>query len=216
MVAPWRTDALQSRSRSTERRILAAATELIGKHGFADLPVAAIARRARISIGGLYARYANKDALVHAVDEVLIAEFDAALAAAMDPTALAGHDVAGVVEAYVGAMVAAFAARADLMRQVVLRARSSGDPRFTERVRAFNLRAHGALAAQLLARRRHIAHPDPEAAVAFGVMFVSAAAREAVLFGSRRLNLASVHGRQLVRELVRAYCAYLGAPIPKE
>jgi hypothetical protein len=62
---------------------------------------------------------------------------------------------------------------------------------------------------QILARRAGLGHPDPEAA--FGVMFVSAAAREAVLFGDRRLNLSPVRGCQLVRELVRAYCAYLGA-----
>jgi AcrR family transcriptional regulator len=209
MAIPWRTEARQDRSRATERRIVDAASQLIGVHGFEALPVAAIARKARVSIGGLYARYADKLALVHAVDERLIEEFDAGLARAMDPDRLAGLDVAGVIEAYVATMVDYFARRRDLLRQVVLRARSTGDPHFTERVRAFNRRAHGSLSAQLR-------HPDPEAAAAFGVMFVSAAARETVLFGSRKLNLTSVHGRQLVRELVRAYCAYLGAPLPKE
>lgn len=216
MSTTWRTEARQDRSRATEQRILAAATQLIGKHGFEALPVATIAKKARVSIGGLYARYADKLALVHAVDERLLEEFDATLTSAMDPATLAGLDVAGVIEAYIAAMVGCFARRRDLLRQVVLRARSTGDPQFTERVRAFNQRAHAALCAQLLARRRKLRHPDPEAAAAFGVMFVSAAAREAVLFGSRRLNLASVHGRRLVHELVRAYCAYLGAPLPKE
>lgn len=215
MTTTWRTTARQARSRATDRRIVAAARALIGKHGFEALPVAAIARRARVSIGGLYARYRDKLALVHAVDEQLLAEFEAAFATAMDPERLAGRDVAFVIEAYVVAMVDCFARHRDLLRQVVLRARCTDDARFSERIRDFNERAHGALCAQLMMRRRAIAHPDPEAAAAFGVMFVSAAAREAVLFGDRRLNRSSVHGRQLVRELVRAYCAYLGAALAR-
>ena len=216
MSIPWRTEARQERSQATQRRIVAAAAELLGKHGFEALPVAAVARRARVSIGGLYARFADKQALVHAVDEWMVEELDAELAATMDPVRLADRDVAGVIEAYVVAMVGFFARRRDLLREIVLRARSSGDPRFLERVRAFNRRAHGSLCTQLLERRRDLGHPDPETATAFGVMFVSAAAREVVLFGDRALNLSSVHGRQLVRELVRAYCAYVGAPLPKE
>lgn len=214
MSTSWRTVARQDRSRATERRIVVAASDLIGKHGFEALPITAIARRAKVSVGGLYARYRDKLALVHAVDERLAAEFERVLATAMAPQRLAGLDVAGVIAAYVGAMVGYFARHRDLLRQVVLRARSTGDPRFTERIRAFNERAHGALCAQLLARRRSISHPDPAAAAAFGVLFVSAAAREAVLFGDRKLNRSSVRGQQLVRELVRAYCAYLGAPLP--
>ncbi len=34
----------------------------------------------------------------------------------------------------------------------------------------------------------------------------------AVLFGDPKLNRASTRGQKLVRELVHAYCAYLGAP----
>ncbi len=212
MKTPWRTTARQDRSRATDDRIVAAACELIGKHGFEALPVAAIARRARVSIGGLYARYRDKMALVHAADEAMVTAFETAFVKAMAPARLAGRDIAGVIEAYVGAMVNFFTRHRDLLRQVVLRARSTGDPGFTDRIRAFNERAHGTLCAELMLRRRAIQHPDPEAAAAFGVMFVSAAAREAVLFGDPKLNRASTRGQKLVRELVHAYCAYLGAP----
>ncbi len=42
-------------------------------------------------------------------------------------------------------------------------------------------------------------------------MLVSAGLREMLLFGERKLNLSEVAGRKLLRELTRAYCAYLGA-----
>lgn len=215
MHTPWRTIARQDRSRATDRRIVAAASELIGKHGFEDLPVTAIARRARVSVGGLYARYRDKLALIQAVDEHLSAAFETAIATAMAPERLAGRDVAGVIEVYVGTMVDYFARHRSLLRQVVLRARGTGDADFTARIRAFNERAHGALCAELLQRQGAIRHPDPEMAAGFGVMLVSAAAREAVLFGDKKLNRSSVRGRQLVRELVRVYCAYLGAPFAR-
>ncbi|MFN0007304.1 MAG: TetR/AcrR family transcriptional regulator [Planctomycetota bacterium] len=127
MPKSWRTDAQQARSRETDRRIVAAAFALIGKHGFVGVPVGRVAKAAGVSIGGLYARYANKHVLVHAVDERLGREFEAALNAAMDPERLAGRNVAGVIEAYVTAMVRFFAKRRAIVRQVVLRARTSED-----------------------------------------------------------------------------------------
>ncbi|MBL8753340.1 MAG: TetR/AcrR family transcriptional regulator [Planctomycetes bacterium] len=213
MQPGWRTTARQDRSRATDRRIVAAAMDLIGKHGFDDLPVAAIARRARVSIGGLYARYRDKLALVHAVDERLVATFEAVLARAMAKERLADLDLAAVITVYVDTMVTYFARHRDLVRQVVLRARSTGDPEFSARIRAFNQRAHGLLIEALLARRDAIGHPDPTAATAFGVSLVSAAAREAVLFGEEPVRRNSARGRLLVNELVRAYCGYLGTSI---
>jgi hypothetical protein len=46
-----------------------------------------------------------------------------------------------------------------------------------------NRHVHRKLAELLLARPAEIAHPDPEQAIAFGLLMVDGATREAILFG---------------------------------
>lgn len=212
MTQRWKTPARQERSLETERRIVDAAAALLETHRYDELSIAAVAKAARVSVGGLYARFCDKQALVHAVDERLVEEMDRAVVRALAPNRIAALDVEGVVRSYVQVMVRFFSRRRGLVRQVVLRARSSEDRAFTERIAAFNDRAHGALTTAVLARRDQFTHEDPEAAVPFAILFASAAAREACLFAEQRLNLSSARGRALVEELVRAFCAYLGAP----
>lgn len=55
----------QARSRARVARILAASTELIRRHGVADLTMAAVAKQAGIPIGSLYQYFPNKSEIIH-------------------------------------------------------------------------------------------------------------------------------------------------------
>jgi AcrR family transcriptional regulator len=55
----------QARSRARVARILAASTELIRRHGVADLTMSAVAKHARIPIGSLYQYFPDKSELIH-------------------------------------------------------------------------------------------------------------------------------------------------------
>ncbi|MBK8096438.1 MAG: TetR/AcrR family transcriptional regulator [Planctomycetes bacterium] len=216
MPTTWRHAPRQSRSAATERRLVVAATRLLARRGYERLAISEVARAARTSVGGLYARFADKQALLHAIDEDLIQRMTALVDQAMAEDALRTADVAQVIAAYVTMMVKAFARHRPLLREISLRARQSGDPAFATRVRSFNDHAHGLLTERLLQRRAAIRHPRPEEAIAFGVLMVSAAAREVVLFGDPPLSPGTLRGRRLMHELTTAYCAYLGATLPKE
>lgn len=215
-MTTWRHTPRQSRSAATERRLVTAATRLLSRRGYERLAIAEVARAARTSVGGLYARFADKQALLHAIDEDLLQRLRTLVDQTMAVARLHRTDVAGVIGAYVAMMVRMFARERPLLREISLRARQSGDPAFTSRVRAFNDHAHGLLGAHLRERAAAITHPRPDEAIAFGVLMVSAAAREVVLFGDPPLSPGSLRGRRLIHELTTAYCAYLGAPLPKE
>jgi AcrR family transcriptional regulator len=60
---------VQQRSRDSQERILRAAESLIKSKGFEALTTAEVVRRSRTSIGTLYARFGDKTALLHAVQE---------------------------------------------------------------------------------------------------------------------------------------------------
>jgi AcrR family transcriptional regulator len=180
---------------------------------FEMVSVAAIARRAGVSVGGFYARFPGKEALLHAFDEYLVEIALRTVRETMAPSRWVDAGVAEVVEGYISMAAEFFAQHRGVLKQVAARARMGDDAVFLARVQVFNRVSHVHLHGLLMDRRDQITHPDPEQAADFGVMFVSAALREMILFGERKLNLSALAGQELVRELTRAYCSYLGAPL---
>jgi len=59
----------QQRSRASFERVLEAATDLLNEEGYQGFTLGEVSRRARVSIGSIYARVASKDALFYAIHE---------------------------------------------------------------------------------------------------------------------------------------------------
>src|SRR5258707_10246781 len=84
-VLRWVRPPLQARSQQTLDRLLDAAEALVSQRGFDDTPVAEIARRAGSSVGSFYSRFADKDALLGALNERFLAQAVATADAALHP-----------------------------------------------------------------------------------------------------------------------------------
>ena len=67
-MATWRKKALQSRSKDTEKALAHAARELLSNRSFSEIRVDEVAREAGLSVGGFYARFQGKNALLHLAD----------------------------------------------------------------------------------------------------------------------------------------------------
>lgn len=202
----------QERSRRTADAIVSAARALLSERDFDAVSVADVAARAEVSVGGVYARFPDKAAIAVAVDVSLMQDAHRAIVRAMGEQALAGLPAQGVIEAYVRTMVRFFARHRRVMRTLALRVRGDERHAVQDDVREFSQKMHRLLCERLSARRAEISHPDPDRATEFGIMMVSAAAREVVLFGAARMNLSTTAGRELVQESTRAFCQYLGVP----
>ena len=63
----------QSRSQQTLERILRSGTTLIAEQSYDDVTIAEIAAQAKISVGGFYSRFRNKEALLNAL-QIRLAE----------------------------------------------------------------------------------------------------------------------------------------------
>jgi len=71
---PYRSSARAEQSAATRERIVAAARELFTDRGYAGAPVAAIARRAQVSVDTVYASVGRKPQLVLAVVDDILGE----------------------------------------------------------------------------------------------------------------------------------------------
>ena len=202
----------QARSLQTAERITAAALELLERKSFAEMAVAEIARRAGVSVGGFYARFPSKDALLQYFDVTVVEGILATAREELDGDRLRGRGAREVVEIYVRMAVDFFRRHRRVLQQVALRSRTSRDPAFRERIREANRFLHGRFRALLQERRKEIDHPDPKVAIDVGLTFISATMREYTLFAEFRPDFAPVSDAKLVRELTSAFCAYLRIP----
>src|SRR5207237_189464 len=64
----------QQRSRESFERVLEAAVDLLETEGYAGFTLAEVSRRARVSIGSIYARVSSKDDLFYAIHERVMAQ----------------------------------------------------------------------------------------------------------------------------------------------
>ncbi len=205
----WIRPPQQARSQETLHRILDAAEALVAEKGFEDTPVAEIVRRADSSVGAFYARYPDKEALIHALYERYLEQAVATADAALDPERWSGAELEEIIDTVVRFLVSIYREHRGLIRSFVLR--NHTHPEFQARRERLSHYVNERLATLLVARRASIAHPDPELAARFGLMIVFSALDNAILFGETRSGALALSDEVLAAELVRTYVAYLGA-----
>src|SRR5262245_32172454 len=106
------TGPKQDRSEKTLLRLLDAAEELIGERGLEGLSIPEIVRRAGYSVGGFYARFADKNQLLRALEERFFLQVSARLDALVDARRWRDASVGELVEAAVGELVSVTLERA--------------------------------------------------------------------------------------------------------
>jgi AcrR family transcriptional regulator len=201
--------AQQARSRQTQERIVAAALRLFEQRGFAQTGVADIASDAGVSVGGFYARFAGKQALLDWFYFDFVRRLRQRARRLLDPQRWRGRGCRPIVAAYIAMAARGFRTHREVLRAVAVRIRGGADADFAARIQAVNRELHGGLTRLLLERRRQIGHPDAELAIGVGLNFVSAALREYILFAPAIPQRRGVPLQRLIQELTDAYCAYL-------
>jgi AcrR family transcriptional regulator len=203
----WVRAPHQDRSRKTLERLLDTAEALLQERGFDNVSVAEIAQAAGSSVGAFYARFRDKNGLLHHLHERFCEEAMATADAALDPARWEGATVTEILAALIAFLEEDLRERGGMFRAFLLVGHA--DPRFQERDRRTGEHVLARLTALLLERRAEIAHPDPAFAIAFGMELVMGVLRGRYVLGSRRPN-GTLAGAAIVPELVRAYRNYLG------
>ncbi len=149
-----RTEFKTKKSRETYEAILATATALFAKKGFAETSLRDIAKRRRMALGALYYYFRSKEEVVLAFYE----DLNRAVAEEVRPRIAAEADLAAAFEAYVRAKIARLAPARPFLHVV---AREAIDP--TSPLSPFSPDARGALDTALAVMEEIVARHGPPA-----------------------------------------------------
>jgi AcrR family transcriptional regulator len=212
-LSRWIHPPRQTRSQRTLERLLDATALLLEKNRFDDLRVPAIAKQAKLSVGAFYARFKDRNAVLHALHhqycEATYQEADASLA----PDRLEGANVADIVRMYVGHMRDLMERKHGFLRAVFEQMRTDSELHARqEALRSYSARRVINL---LIARSDQIGHPDTERSAEFAVTLIYSVLRTRVLGYTDPTGAQSLSTEEVAEELCDAVLAYLGAdPTP--
>jgi AcrR family transcriptional regulator len=166
----------QARSRAALQRLLASAEHVLVSEGLDELTIARVAEHARVSVGGVYRRFAGKEQLIDAVKQALVERLEQNVAAALDK---AEPSLGGVVDAFTTALSETMNESGRLIPAMLAGGRSAEPPEQGLRtVTALQQRFIDAVAPH----QEQIRHPDPVAAlnIAFRSVIAAGAHRAAI------------------------------------
>lgn len=198
----------QARSQETLERLLESTESLLAHKGFEGVTVAEIAARAGMSVGAVYSRFRDKDAVLQCLLDGFSAEARSTARATLDPERWEGASVEEIVSELLVFLVEIHRERVGILRELAARAHRVGSPgmlRKEELLRDIGER----LSALLLARADEIGHPDPPLAVGLGLRLVLGYLENATLTGDSGAYGLPTSDDRLAAELTRTYLSYL-------
>jgi AcrR family transcriptional regulator len=200
----------QARSQRTQDQLLEAAEAVLAEGGLDVATVPAIAERAGLSVGVVYRRFPDKDALLRAVYERFFTRSIEGNRAALSPERWKGASVEHIIGATVGGIVRSYTEKRGLLRALFRYAESHPDPEFRRRAEELNSASFRMLSELLLSREERIGHPDPVTAIPFAYFLVGAVLRATMHGASPATNPYAESDERLAEELTWACLAYLG------
>lgn len=198
----------QERSRATHDALLQSFRRLLRGKSLGDISVAEIATAAGTSVGGFYARFAAKEALLVPLAEEVLSEARQAMDAAFDAPGVASS-LSRVVDAYVGVIVQQFREHRSTLQQIRQAASGETAAAIARLVHEFNVYAHARFRTLALEHRASIKHRSPAQAVELALFIGSASAREAILSENWKSYEIRPDDALLVAEISRAVRRYL-------
>ncbi|HZP67502.1 MAG TPA: TetR/AcrR family transcriptional regulator [Rudaea sp.] len=202
----------QARSRESERKLLKAATEVLGQHGVDGATIPRIAEHAGLTPGAVYRRFPDKNALLETVVQTILENQDARLRVMLTPVMTQQIPLPVLTEQLITTMLVSYRANAGLLRGLREFANGHDNAAFKARVVKIERRTFQYIVELFLQHRKAIRHPDPHLAVSFAFMTLISTLSELTLtvHDVRKWQaFLPKDDKALVRELKRMFLRYL-------
>jgi len=199
---------LQQRSQETTERLLEAAEELLRQGGADAATLRAIAERAGVSLGIVYRRFPDKDAILRAVYARFFERFGATNTRSLSSDRFQRASLAEVAHTLVTGIAEGYRRHARLIRALLLYARSHPSSEFRERAAAHNARTLTVLQGIFDRHGSEITHPRPEVAVPFAISSAAALLQVRIVFNDTAAE-PPLPFAELIEEATRLVVSYL-------
>ena len=200
----------QERSRATMERILEGTEDLLRHHLLDEIMLTDILRRARVSVGAFYTRFAKKEALIPFLYERYDRRVTQGAERILKPGRWRGRDLDARVELLFRYVVMLYRTNRGLLRALALWARTHPDF-VTQEQRERKAYLYELVTRLLLECRAEMTHPDPDRSVRFGLLMAAAMFREKILYDrAPHPHAVTITDRQLAKEMSRAFVKYVG------
>jgi len=204
----WIRPAQQKRSQRVLEGVLDAALQLANERPFDEIPVVEICKTAGCSVPAFYRRFADKEALLHALHTRHVTEAIATSEKVFDPERWVGASLAEILAALIDLVVRANSQSNGL--RITAARRAVDDERFAERIRASRSAVYAGLRRLLVARHDEFGHDDPDLATRFLVRMTFGVLTRHFARVAVDEQVHPLTPDELVEELTRAALAYLG------
>jgi AcrR family transcriptional regulator len=202
----------QKRSRESLERLLDAAEAQIRAGGLESLTINVVVGRVGLSVGAFYARFPDKTALLHAVQDRFHNRLEPVIRAQMLEEAGPCEDLASAVSAAVDVLVRNVTREWELSRGFMMM--SVFDPVLRARGELVNRDRRSVFRSVLLAHATEIGHPDSQLAIDVAYGMYAAVVRGRLIFGLEHELYYDVDSGTLYEELKQALTLYLRGENP--
>jgi len=213
-MTPSTGEPQQERSRRTLEKLLTATVQVLEQHGLEGATIPRIAERAGVSVGSVYRRFEDKDALFKAAFLALVEQSGAANRKNLTPEVFAGMTLEAITRALIHAMVRQFRMHPGLLKALEDFLEHHPDVVFRERVLELIAENYGRIAGVLLLCRDRMTHANPERAALFAILTAVTVIQARTLENDSVWDkVAALDDKELEREATDLVVAYLTRPI---
>jgi AcrR family transcriptional regulator len=209
--SPYRVPQ-QKRSKESLERLLDAAEDQIRAEGIESLTIATVVSRAGLSVGAFYARFPDRNALLHAVQGRFHDRVEPILLKRLVSEVTPKECLADAVEVAVDLLVGHVLGEQELSRAFMMS--SVFDPVLRARGEQVNRARRDVLVSVLMAHRDEIRHDDPVLAIYMAYGMYAAGIRGAFGFGFDHELYSTISNQTVVGELKQALTLYLKGESP--
>ena len=200
----------QARSQETMNKILDAAAHILDEKSFDELTISEVVHEAGTSVGAFYGRFKDKDALLQALDERFFIEFEHDVEILLNRQNMLDKSLSEIIFLIISFIVNAYSCQKGVLRSLNLRERISYGNHFLEREKYAWEKFLPRFNSVFTNYKDQIRHPDPELAINMGYRQMYYTMREVILWQPLPGEKQTFTKEVLVRELTRAFLAYLG------
>jgi AcrR family transcriptional regulator len=197
----------QKRSRESLERLLDAAEERLAAVGIEAFTIADVVGAADLSVGAFYARFPDKTALLHAVQDRFHERMEPPIHAEMRRRGAEAQSLSEAADLLIDILAEHFADTRELSRAFMMS--SVFDPVMRARGERVNRERREVFAAELLNHRDEIGHDDAKMAIDVGYSMYTAVVRGTLVFGTQHELHEDLSDETVVREVKRAITLYL-------